>query len=147
MEDAVPYHQAALRANARHPAYRRFFRNNPRSLAETLLGLLDHAAAAKMAEELFKASVDPANDTYNVACYLSLCVPLAEKDSKLTEVERRTQSQGYADRAIAFLRQALAKGFRDADHMAKDDDLAALRQRPDYQALLKEMEKAKPANK
>jgi tetratricopeptide (TPR) repeat protein len=147
LEDAVPYHQAALRANPRQPAYRRSFRNNRSSLAQTLVGLLDHAAAAKMTEELLKASVDPANDTYNAACYLSLCVPLAEKDSKLTEVERRTQAQGYADRAMAFLRQALAKGFNDADYMAKDDDLAPLRQRPDYQALLKEMEKAKPANK
>jgi eukaryotic-like serine/threonine-protein kinase len=139
LEEAVPYHKAALQANPRHHEYRQTWRNNRMRLAQSLLGLLDHAAAVKMAEELLKASVNPAKDTYNAACFLSRCVPLAEKDSRLTESERRTQAQNYGDRAITVLRQAVATGYKDGQHMAKDDDLAPLRERPDFQQLLKEV--------
>jgi tetratricopeptide (TPR) repeat protein len=41
-----------------------------------------------------------------------------------------------AGRAMAWLRKAVAAGYRDRDHMEKDRDLDALRAREDYQALL-----------
>src|SRR5262245_59358388 len=37
LDEALPRHQAALKANKRHPAYRTFFRYNRRKLAQTLL--------------------------------------------------------------------------------------------------------------
>jgi tetratricopeptide (TPR) repeat protein len=40
-----------------------------------------------------------------------------------------------SDRAMAWLRKAVAAGFRDGDHMEKDRDLDALRARRDFQAL------------
>ena len=42
----------------------------------------------------------------------------------------------HAARAIALLRQAFAKGYTDVAHMQKDADLAPLRRRSDYAALL-----------
>jgi hypothetical protein len=47
----------------------------------------------------------------------------------------------YAERAVALLRQAVAKGFRDANGMKNDDDLKPLRPRDDFQKLLREMQK------
>jgi tetratricopeptide (TPR) repeat protein len=41
-----------------------------------------------------------------------------------------------ADRAMVWLRKAVAAGYRDRDHMVKDKDLDALRAREDFQALL-----------
>jgi hypothetical protein len=41
---------------------------------------------------------------------------------------------------MKLLREAVAKGFKDAAHMKQDSDLAPLRQRPDFQKLLKELE-------
>jgi hypothetical protein len=46
----------------------------------------------------------------------------------------------YAARSVELLRQAVAKGYKDIDHLKKDDDLKALRGREDYKKLLKELE-------
>lgn len=42
------------------------------------------------------------------------------------------------DESLAALRTALSCGFRDFDHLDRDDDLNALRQRPDLDVLLRE---------
>jgi len=56
--------------------------------------------------------------------------------------------QFYADQAMAMLRDAVAKGFKDAAHMKKDTDLDPLRQREDFQKLLAELEaKAKTSER
>jgi hypothetical protein len=47
----------------------------------------------------------------------------------------------YAERAIALLRRAVAKGYRNAHEMKNDDDLKSLRPREDFQKLLREIEK------
>jgi len=45
-----------------------------------------------------------------------------------------------AKRAIALLRQAVAKGYQDAEHMKNDHDLKALRERDDFKKLVAELE-------
>jgi serine/threonine protein kinase/tetratricopeptide (TPR) repeat protein len=53
----------------------------------------------------------------------------------------------YADRAMELLRQSFEKGFLDVEHAKKDDDLTALRERPDFQKLLADMAAAQAAKK
>ncbi len=89
--------------------------------------------AVAAADRLAQVAVTP-GDAYNAACGYARCVPLADKP----EVKER-----YAARAVALLQQAVAKGYKDVAHMKKDRDLDALRDREDFQALLKELE-AKP---
>jgi hypothetical protein len=43
--------------------------------------------------------------------------------------------------AGTHLKQAIAMGYKDVAHLKKDTDLDALRQRDDFKALLKELEK------
>jgi serine/threonine protein kinase len=45
-----------------------------------------------------------------------------------------------ADRAMAWLAQAVAAGYKDTAHMKKDKDLDVLRDRPDFLKLLSELE-------
>jgi hypothetical protein len=139
-EDALPYHEAALRANPRHPAYRAFLRNNLSEFCYVLLDLGDHAAAADAAGKLARAAVEPAEDAYNAACFLALCVPLAEKDGKLPEAGRQELARGYAGRAVEALRQAVRHGYRDVAQMKKDSDLDPLRRLDEFQKLLRELE-------
>jgi len=40
---------------------------------------------------------------------------------------------------VALLRQAVAAGYSDAEHVAKDPDLDALRQREDFKQLLRSL--------
>ncbi len=46
----------------------------------------------------------------------------------------------YGDQAMQSLRQALAKGYKDAAQIKKDKDLDPLRQREDFRKLLGELE-------
>ncbi len=46
-------------------------------------------------------------------------------------------------RAVELLRQAVAKGYKDIEHLKKDDDLKPLREREDYKKLVKDLEEKK----
>jgi hypothetical protein len=50
------------------------------------------------------------------------------------------QADAEADRALAWLKQAVAVGYQDAAHLKQDKDLDALRGREDFQRLLAELE-------
>jgi serine/threonine protein kinase len=141
LEQALPHHHAALKANPKNPAYRRYYRNNTVELAAALIHLGDHAAAVRKADELAGLNVFPIDDTYNAACYVASCIPLAQKDAKLGEMKRQELSADYASRSIALLKQAVAKGYNDAPHMTKDPDLDVLRGREDFKKLIAELEK------
>jgi serine/threonine-protein kinase len=85
---------------------------------------------------------------YNAACVYSLASAAAHKDNNLPAAEQQKLGQRYADRAMELLRQAVAKGYKDAAHMQKDPDLAALRQRDDFKKLVADLEAAtKPKDK
>jgi tetratricopeptide (TPR) repeat protein len=51
---------------------------------------------------------------------------------------------GYAARAVELLRRAVAKGYDDADQMAKDKDLDPIRGRDDFKKLLDELKAKAP---
>ena len=54
---------------------------------------------------------------------------------------RREQS---AARAVALLRQAVRKGYKDFAHLKADSDLDPLRARADYRQLLADLEVKAP---
>jgi tetratricopeptide (TPR) repeat protein len=49
------------------------------------------------------------------------------------------QADAEAEQAMAWLRKAVAAGYKDAAHMEKDKDLDALRNREDFKKLLAEL--------
>jgi hypothetical protein len=110
-----------------------------RSRAQAQLGLGEHAAAAAAAEEMLPFEADPPKDAYTAACVLAQCVSLADKDAKLSEPERKELARHYADRAVALLRQAVAKGYKDVAKVEKEQDLDALRSRDDFKKLLADL--------
>ena len=50
------------------------------------------------------------------------------------------EAYAEADRAMAWLKQAIAAGYRNAAHIAKDKDLDALRDRADFISLTAALE-------
>ena len=143
LEEARPHHLAALKVSPRHPAYRAFYRNNRSSLTETLLDLGEHAAAAEVARELVAVAVDPARDGGNAACFLARCASLAREDQHLAADARGKLAATYEEGAVAALRDAIGRGFRDAARLRTDAALDPLRARPDFQKLLTELETKK----
>jgi serine/threonine-protein kinase len=140
LEEAQPYHQAALKADERHPFFRQFFCNNQSLLGEILADLGEHAAAVESTKPLVRYAYRPGGDIYDAACIVSRCVFLAEKDEALPEARRRELARSYADRAMELLSQAIANGYNDAAHIKDDKDLEALRGRADFQKLLQDLE-------
>jgi tetratricopeptide (TPR) repeat protein len=139
LEQARAEVQAALDANALDPFFHAVFCENRQLLAATLLDLGDHTAAAEAAAELTRVAFDPAGNAFKAAEFFARCVPLAEKDARLLEGKRKELAKSYADQALAALRQAVGKGYRDAANLKKDPDLDPLRGRDDFQKLLAEV--------
>jgi serine/threonine-protein kinase len=72
-------------------------------------------------------------ELYNVACELALCVPLAG--------QQEAQRKQYADQAMKWLRTSVLLGNNDVAHMRQDPDLDALRDRDDFKALIRRLER------
>jgi len=140
VDEAIPHHLAALQANPRHIDYRSGYRNSLVELTQSCAGLGDRPAALATATKRRDLGWDPAVDAYEAACMLSLCVPVVEKDDKLEAAKRQDEMQFYADQAMAMLLSAVAKGYKDIEHMKKNKDLDLLREREDFQKLLADLE-------
>jgi hypothetical protein len=102
-------------------------------------GLGDPAAALRTEEQLRDLGWDPAADYTAAAGGLAQCVAVVEKDPALSPEQRRQQATSYGDRAMALLREAVAKGLKNAD-LLKDEDFDPIRNREDFQKLLAELE-------
>jgi tetratricopeptide (TPR) repeat protein len=140
LEEARPHHQAALEAHAKNPLYRQFYHGMLVVLARSQLELPDHARLAATAEELARSGFDPPNDASNAARCLCRCAALAGKDAQLDESRSKELAQSYADRAMALLRQAVARGYKNAARLKQDPHFGVLREREEFKQLLAELE-------
>ena len=75
--------------------------------------------------------------TYDLACGLALYSEFVGRDQSGTTKDSNNNSQHYSDKAMAVLRQAVARGWKEADWMERDPELGSLRARPDFQELIK----------
>jgi tetratricopeptide (TPR) repeat protein len=109
------------------------------ALSELLIGLRDHAAAARTITEL--PDVDPKSpkEPLEAASFLARCLRVVEGDRALTDVRREELACDYASRAVDHIRTALRRGFRDAVSLEKDTRFEPLRPRAEFRELLREM--------
>jgi eukaryotic-like serine/threonine-protein kinase len=77
--------------------------------------------------------------TYDLACGLALYGEIVGQDRSGPEKNSTGNSQHYSDKAMEVLRQAVDRGWREADWTERDPELRSLRARPDFQALLATM--------
>jgi serine/threonine protein kinase/tetratricopeptide (TPR) repeat protein len=101
----------------------------------------DHARAAQEAEAIAGKEELTRVSLYNIGCLYSRCAAAAGKDAKLPPTERIMLQEQYADRAIEYLRQSVAKGVHNLPIFKTDPDLDALRGREDFKKLVEEAEK------
>jgi serine/threonine-protein kinase len=146
LEQALPYHEAALKANPRDPVYTRFYFNNSVVLADCLRHLGAHAEADRATDRLERTAEGP-GDLYTVAWLLSGWVPLAAKEATLPAPRRQELAREYAGRAMAALRKAVTAGYHDLDSLQKDPHLDPLRRRDDFNQLVAELRAAPPPAK
>jgi serine/threonine protein kinase len=140
VDEAIPYHQAALKANPLHTDYRAYYRNSLVELTQSYAGLGDRAAAVATATKRRDLGWNGALDAYEAACMMALCVPIVEKDDKLDEAQRRAEKEFYAGQAIVMLRESVARGFRDAAYMKQDKYISAIHEHEDFKKVVAELE-------
>jgi tetratricopeptide (TPR) repeat protein len=101
-----------------------------------------HRQATVAAEELLKAGNAKNSTLYDAACVYALAAAQAAKEA--APKTSSLQAEQYARRALVLLRQAVQQGFKKLTHMKNDTDLDSLRQRPDFQQLLADLEAKAP---
>ena len=91
--------------------------------------------------------LDPRNN-YNLASNHALCIPLiGTKNGSQGTLDALKLSKGdqlrrqvYSDRAVEVLRRAVGGGFPKAEILQSDTDIDSIRDRSDFQALIKDVE-------
>jgi tetratricopeptide (TPR) repeat protein len=140
-EEAEEHARAAVTASPTNAAFRNTMAETLRLPAMMLIARGEHESVPKCVADFLEKSGNSAGATYDAACYLALCVPLAEKDGKLPEAKRKELAQKYAERAVALLRQAIDKGWANAEWMKQDKDLDPIRDRDDFKQCVADLNK------
>jgi hypothetical protein len=141
VEVAAGHARTLITASPKNADYRSTLAANRRLAANILTALGDHESVPKCVADYLEMSANSAGATYDAACYLSRCVPLAEKDGKLPEAKRKELARQYAERAVALLRQAFDKGWNNAEWLKQDKDLDPLRERADFEQCVADLSK------
>jgi serine/threonine protein kinase/tetratricopeptide (TPR) repeat protein len=143
LTEALKYQEAAVEVQPRGVLYRQFLRNHCQLLAETSLRLGDHAEAARFAERCPQVIPEGWEEHCRAAVFLSRCAELAAGDTRLSVEDRRRLAQAYGDRAMPFLRQAVARGYDNVTEMKTARGWAPLRERDDFRQLVRDLEARK----
>jgi serine/threonine-protein kinase len=143
--EAIPYYRRAIEDLERLARENPDVRTYPLQLAYAYCYLgqvqsgsgrpAEARAVSRKALALFeRIDRDVLANHYDLACIRSLSSDLVRLDKN--DAAAAEQSRRLADRAMDALRQAVAGGFRDVAWIEKDPDLAPLRSRDDYKALI-----------
>jgi tetratricopeptide (TPR) repeat protein len=98
----------------------------------------DAAGCRATAERWEQRKRSDAESLYLAACWRAVT---AAVQAQTPGADAAKQAAADADRAMTWLKQAVAAGYKNAAHMEKDNDLAFLRDRPDFQELLAGLKK------
>jgi len=92
-------------------------------------------ATAELWENLERMDAD---SLYQAACFRAVTAAVTRATDKSQAAA--SQADAEVERALAWLKQAVAAGYKDVAHMKEDQDLGALRERTDFRRLLAELE-------
>src|SRR5262249_33428101 len=106
------------------------------NLASSYSDLGRHAEALKLYEETLarrKVKLGPGHPStirtiYDIACTHALMIATADNRTK------------QADTAMDWIRQAVAAGYKNVEHLKEDKDLDPLRGREDFRKLIAALE-------
>jgi tetratricopeptide (TPR) repeat protein/tRNA A-37 threonylcarbamoyl transferase component Bud32 len=143
---AVDIEREVLAKAPGRQAYRRQLSEHYLGVALALRKLNRPAESAATTVERLKLWPDQARELYTAAGEFAQCIPLVGKAGGNTDADGDKERLRYTDLALDALRRAAAAGFDDARHMARNPDLAPLRDLEDFQALLREVEAKKASS-
>jgi tetratricopeptide (TPR) repeat protein/predicted Ser/Thr protein kinase len=137
---AAECHDKALQIAPGNATYAQALREDYHGVGDMALLQKDHAGAAEAADKMAQVRPDNATDAELAARFFGRCVTLAEQDPALSKTGRQTLAVSYADRAMEYLREAVCRGYDKVASLKSLAALAPLRERPDFQQLVEELE-------
>ncbi len=135
-EEAVAAKRAGLALAPRNNDFREVVSTTHITHIETLIGLREHADAARAIAELLSFSPDSGPQNFRAGSLLAQCVPLAAADSRLTDERRNELAKTYAERAVNLLREAKNRGHQDIEALKSDHSFDAIRSLAGFRELL-----------
>jgi hypothetical protein len=115
------------------------------SLANSLLKLGRGAEAVTLFRQacdlIEKRNGIDAESLYNAACFRALTSAALRGADKSADGAKQPSAE--ADRAMVWLKQAVAAGWNNPAHMEADHDLDVLRERADFKELLGNLKSGK----
>jgi serine/threonine-protein kinase len=143
LEHAVKYLERVLREQPGHAQARARLPGAYLGLAEANVQLGRHADAALALDGVTTAAGKDSATWLAAAVQTARCIPVVEQDTGLSPAERQRLAQSYAERAVALLGRAVACGYRDAGALQGHPALAPLRDRTDFQDLIRQLSEPK----
>jgi tetratricopeptide (TPR) repeat protein len=119
---------------------------NPRMIPSVMALRLQHFEGARDVDgcrataELWEKLNRTDADSLYTAAGMRAATAAVIRESGSESGPRAEESAAEADRAMAWLRKAVAAGFQDAARAKRDGDLAALRDRDDFIKLIADLE-------
>ena len=112
----------------------------PKLLRQRASFFLDHKEfdkAAVAAEKLIELKYTNKGTLYNAAKVLSRCADsIAETADAALSEEQETKRKKWADASLEGFKRALEKGWNSFDLIENENDLNAIRDRPDFKLLV-----------
>lgn len=135
---AAQLQSEALAAVPEHVAFGQQLTGHYQSLAKVSIELGDLAGAAAAADSLMRLPQSPPGTTLRAGRILAHCVSLAAmlKGDLTLDGPERLPADEWARQSVAALAEAVRQGAIDPRDLQKDEELAPLRQRPDFQGLV-----------
>jgi eukaryotic-like serine/threonine-protein kinase len=139
--ESAEQQRAAFAGAPRVAIFRKYLAGACRRVADLALSAGNTAEAVAVTRE--RRELYPADGTnlYGCAADFARAAALADKSNQ-GSAESRSRSREYGGLALETLRLALRAGFKDADKLRKDAAFACFRDRPEFEKLLAECEKA-----
>jgi hypothetical protein len=128
--EAIGHERAALDRLAQRTEFRRLLSNHYRNLAASLRARSQLREAADAARERDGRWPKNPTELYSAGCDLALCVSFNQNGAR---------REAFAIEAMQTLRAAVAAGWSDAARTARNPDLAALHDRPDFRSCLDQL--------
>jgi tetratricopeptide (TPR) repeat protein len=140
IEKAIADRKALLAARPDHTYWTRTLALDYHLQAQVLIFLDDQAGANAAFAEIHRVLADQAQASLHEASALAHCLPKLAKAIRIPAARRKKLSQGYADRAIVALRDAVKQGLNDVKTLRETSDFDPIRDRNDFKVVVRELE-------
>jgi hypothetical protein len=105
----------------------------------------DAAGCRATAEEYEKLKPTDVGSLYNGACIHAATAAVIRASDKSATAAKDAAAE--ADRAVAWVKRAVAAGYKDTEELKKNKDLDVLRDRDDFRKLLADLQGGKESDK